>query len=91
MESWEEEFFEDKEMMKVFQSLMHSPKSAKQISRECHIPLKSVQQKIKELKEKRLLEISESIYDYNDKNHLFKRLDKIRHNQHLPQNFHCYQ
>lgn len=91
MESWQEKFFEDKEMMKIFESLMHSPKSAQQISRECHIPLETVKKKLKELKEKRLLKNSDSIYDYNEQNKLFKTPEEVRYSQQPQQNFHCYQ
>lgn len=56
MEPWEFQFFTDRYMMKVFESVLDSPKSAEQISDECHIPRSTVYRKLRDLEEKHLLQ-----------------------------------
>ena len=55
MESWKKKLFSDEQMMAILESLIESPKSAKQISQECDIPISSVYRKLRILKEKQFL------------------------------------
>lgn len=61
MEPWEIQFFKDGYMMKVFETLLDSPKSAEQISDECNIPRSTVYRKLKDLKEKKLIKTNGTI------------------------------
>jgi len=61
--SWQIEFFKDTLLMKVFLSLMKSPKSAKQICIESEIPLSSVYVILKKLEQKGLLKKSGAFSD----------------------------
>ncbi|MFQ5475515.1 MAG: helix-turn-helix domain-containing protein [Nitrosopumilus sp.] len=69
---WQIEFFEDKRLMQVFLSLINSPKSAKQISRETKIPIGSVYRKLKKLEQKELLERSGMISHEGSKTFLYQ-------------------
>lgn len=52
MESWKIKFFKDMYMMKVFESVHNSPKSAQQISEECNISRSTVYKKTQDASRK---------------------------------------
>lgn len=58
VESWKLKFFTDEYMMKIFQALMDSPKTAQQISSECNVSIATVYRKLKALEERQLIQTS---------------------------------
>lgn len=53
----------DKNVMKIFQTVLEVPKTAQQISNDCKIPISTVYKKLKELENKKLVRISGAIKD----------------------------
>lgn len=64
----------DKTVIKIFQTLADSPKSAHQISAECKIPIATVYRKLKILEGKKLLQISGKINNNGDRIRLYKKI-----------------
>ena len=65
--------FSDHNLTKVFDSLTHTPKSAKTIANESGISRTTTYRKIRELKEKRLLAVSGSLDDDGRRNFLYRK------------------
>lgn len=65
--------FSDYNLTKVFNSLTNSPKSAKTIAKEAGISRTTTYRKIRELKEKRLVEVSGSLDDDGRRNFLYRK------------------
>jgi predicted transcriptional regulator len=61
MDSLQIQFFNDKKMMKIFQTLLDTPKTSRQISYECNMPIATVYRKLKSLENKRLVKTSGTI------------------------------
>jgi predicted transcriptional regulator len=53
----------NKNMMKIFQTLLDVPKTAQQISNDCQIPISTVYKKLKELENKKTVRVSGAIKD----------------------------
>ena len=51
MESWKIEFYKDEHMVKIFATLVDSPKTALQISDACRIPRSTVYRKLRKLED----------------------------------------
>lgn len=69
---WQNKFVEDIWLMRIFVSLMNTPKSAKQISQETKIPISSVYRRIKKLEQRGLLERSGIIANGGAKTFLYQ-------------------
>lgn len=74
MESCEIKFFKDMQMMKVFELMLLSPKSAQQISDESKIPISTVYRKIKKLEDKGLI-LTKGILQNGVKTKIYKKKD----------------
>lgn len=74
-EQWQNEYFQDKNLMRIFFSVTNSPKSAKRISEDTGISITTVYRKIRKLREKQLIAISGCITDDGRRNFLYSRYD----------------
>lgn len=73
LEAWKTKLFKDEITMNIFQKISHSPKSANQISYECDIPLATVYRKLKNLDEKKLVDISGTMVNDKHRTKLYKK------------------
>jgi len=73
LETWRQEFFKDKNLMSVLSSIMNLPKSAKEISSECSIPISTVYRKLYLMHQKGLLKTSGNITDNGVKTRKFAK------------------
>lgn len=69
----EYELFKDKNLMKILSSVMNSPKSAKEISTECNLPISTVYRKLHLMHHKGLLKTSGIITDNGVKTRKFTK------------------
>lgn len=76
MEVWKIKFFSDKIMMKIFQTLVDTPKTALQISYESNMPIATVYKKLKSLENEKLVKTSGAINDYGRRNRLYQKKPK---------------
>jgi predicted transcriptional regulator len=60
-ETWIQEFFKDNKLMSVLSSIMEAPKSAKEISSDCNLPISTVYKKLHLLYQKGFLNTSEDV------------------------------
>jgi len=67
------QFFKDKKMMKVLSSVMDSPKSAKEISSECNLPISTVYRKLRMMYHNGLLKTSGNITNNGVKTRKFAK------------------
>ena len=67
------QFFKDKNLMKVLSSIVDLPKSAKEISGECDLPISTVYRKLHFMHQKGLLKTSGTITDNGVKTKKFAR------------------
>ena len=74
----QEEYYHDKNLMKILFSLTSSPKSAKRISEDTGISITTVYRKIKKLKESQLVAISGCITDEGTKQFLYSKQEQER-------------
>lgn len=67
------QFFKDKNLMKVLSSVMGSPKSAKEISSECNLPISTIYRKLHLMHHNGLLKTSGTITDNGVKTRKFAK------------------
>ncbi|MGQ0375911.1 MAG: hypothetical protein ACT4OW_00185 [Nitrososphaerota archaeon] len=67
------QFFKDKNLMKVLSSVRNSPKSAKEISSECNLPISTVYRKLHLMNHNGLLKTSGTITDNGVKTRKFAK------------------
>lgn len=67
------QFFKDRNLMKVLSSVMDSPKSAKEISSECNLPISTVYRKLHLMYHNGLLKTSGTITDNGVKTRKFAK------------------
>jgi predicted transcriptional regulator len=77
MESWKIKFFNDTYVIRIFESVNNSPKSALQISEECNIPRSTVYRKLKMLHEKNLIQ-RRGLLQNGVKNRIYKKRELPR-------------
>lgn len=71
-----EEYYHDKNLIKILYSLTNLPKSAKNISKDTGIPITTVYRKIRKLKERQLVAVSGCITDDGIKQFLYSKQDE---------------
>ena len=67
------QFFKDKKLMNILSSVMDSPKSAKEISSECNLPISTVYRKLYLMYHNGLLKTSGTITDNGAKTRKFTK------------------
>lgn len=67
------QFFKDKKLMNILSSVMDSPKSAKEISSECNLPISAVYRKLYLMYHNGLLKTSGTITDSGVKTRKFTK------------------
>ena len=72
MESWKIEFYKDSHMVKIFESLIDSPKTAQQISDECSIPKSTVYRKLRKLEDSQII-LRKGIIENGVRNRIYKQ------------------
>ena len=72
-DTWRQEFFKDKKLMNVLSLIVNTPKSAKEISSECNLPINTVYKKLYLMYQKGLLKTSGNITDDGVKTRKFAK------------------